>query len=179
MILFFKGIELSFFSGVYSACISFTLRFEDAKRLVGLSGIFIGCGEILGNVETSFLFKNKVLSSKFFYRRCRLWNIREENHKIWSWSNHHIRLHRSYGLLLSYFPQSAISFPSRRHSWPIILWKWNAKVYILILKEMEVTLIVIFYLQWICGHVVQFHVRVWRCLFQYSNLFHFGICVFW
>ncbi|KAG0723911.1 UNC93-like protein MFSD11 [Chionoecetes opilio] len=45
---FYTGIELSFFSGVYSACLSFTLRFPDPKRLVGLSGMFIGVGEILG-----------------------------------------------------------------------------------------------------------------------------------
>uniref|UniRef100_A0A6A7FXZ9 UNC93-like protein MFSD11 n=1 Tax=Hirondellea gigas TaxID=1518452 RepID=A0A6A7FXZ9_9CRUS len=44
----YTGLELSFFSGVYSACLSFTLRFADSKMLVGLSGIFIGCGEILG-----------------------------------------------------------------------------------------------------------------------------------
>ncbi|XP_045595130.1 UNC93-like protein MFSD11 isoform X2 [Procambarus clarkii] len=45
---FYTGIELSFFSGVYSACLSSTLRFPDPKRLVGLSGMFIGIGEILG-----------------------------------------------------------------------------------------------------------------------------------
>ncbi|XP_076046770.1 UNC93-like protein MFSD11 isoform X2 [Oratosquilla oratoria] len=45
---FYTGIELSFFSGVYSATISFTNRFPDSKKLVGLSGICIGCGEILG-----------------------------------------------------------------------------------------------------------------------------------
>ncbi|KAK8743642.1 hypothetical protein OTU49_001181 [Cherax quadricarinatus] len=45
---FYTGIELSFFSGVYSACLSSTLRFPDPKRLVGLSGMFIGAGEILG-----------------------------------------------------------------------------------------------------------------------------------
>ncbi|KAK3851429.1 hypothetical protein Pcinc_041918 [Petrolisthes cinctipes] len=45
---FYTGIALSFFSGVYSACLSFTLRFPDPKQLVGLSGMFIGCGEILG-----------------------------------------------------------------------------------------------------------------------------------
>lgn len=42
------GIELSFFSGVYSTCLGFTHRFPDPKRLVGLSGMFIGVGEILG-----------------------------------------------------------------------------------------------------------------------------------
>ncbi|KAK7070920.1 DUF895 domain membrane protein [Halocaridina rubra] len=45
---FYTGIELSFFSGVYSACLSATTRFFDPKRLVGLSGMMIGVGEILG-----------------------------------------------------------------------------------------------------------------------------------
>lgn len=47
----FIGFELSFFSGVYSASIGFTLGFGDqAKQLVGMSGIFIGIGEVLGGV---------------------------------------------------------------------------------------------------------------------------------
>jgi hypothetical protein len=46
----FLGIEYSFLSGVYSPSIGFTLEFEDSKRLVGLSGIFIGVGEIAGKV---------------------------------------------------------------------------------------------------------------------------------
>ncbi|XP_046439312.1 UNC93-like protein MFSD11 [Daphnia pulex] len=45
---FYIGIEYSFLSGVYSPSIGFTLEFEDSKRLVGLSGIFIGVGEIAG-----------------------------------------------------------------------------------------------------------------------------------
>ena len=46
----FLGIEYSFLSGVYSTSIGFTLEFEDSKRLVGLSGIFIGVGEIAGRL---------------------------------------------------------------------------------------------------------------------------------
>uniref|UniRef100_A0A2H1WVS8 UNC93-like protein MFSD11 n=1 Tax=Spodoptera frugiperda TaxID=7108 RepID=A0A2H1WVS8_SPOFR len=43
------GVELSFFSGVYSPSIGFTLSMgENAKQLVGLSGVFIGMGEVLG-----------------------------------------------------------------------------------------------------------------------------------
>lgn len=43
------GFELSFYSGVYSSCIGFTKEFGDsAKTLVGMSGIFIGVGEVLG-----------------------------------------------------------------------------------------------------------------------------------
>lgn len=43
------GLELSFFSGVYSPSIGFTQAIgESAKQLVGLSGIFIGVGEVSG-----------------------------------------------------------------------------------------------------------------------------------
>lgn len=56
----FLGIEYSFLSGVYSPSIGFTLEFEDSKRLVGLSGIFIGVGEIAGKVihrnDCSFIY---------------------------------------------------------------------------------------------------------------------------
>jgi MFS family permease len=49
-------LELSFFSGVYSSSIGFTLEIgQDAKRLVGLSGIFIGIGEVLGGVTFGLL----------------------------------------------------------------------------------------------------------------------------
>lgn len=42
---------MSFYSGVYSPSIGFTLRFgESAKQFVGLSGICIGIGEISGGV---------------------------------------------------------------------------------------------------------------------------------
>ncbi|KAF9806441.1 hypothetical protein SFRURICE_001236 [Spodoptera frugiperda] len=45
----YTGVELSFFSGVYSPSIGFTLSMgENAKQLVGLSGVFIGMGEVLG-----------------------------------------------------------------------------------------------------------------------------------
>ncbi|CAH1112472.1 unnamed protein product, partial [Psylliodes chrysocephalus] len=44
----YTGLELGFFSGVYSSCIGFTQAFEDRKELVGVSGIFIGLGEVLG-----------------------------------------------------------------------------------------------------------------------------------
>lgn len=46
---FYTGIELSFFSGVYSSAVGFTKQFgKDSKQLVGMSGIFIGLGEVLG-----------------------------------------------------------------------------------------------------------------------------------
>lgn len=43
------GLELTFCSGVYGPSIGFTLQLgENAKQLVGLSGIFLGVGEVLG-----------------------------------------------------------------------------------------------------------------------------------
>lgn len=42
----YTGIELSFFSGVYSAAVGFTNGLgTEAKRLVGLCGILVGAGE--------------------------------------------------------------------------------------------------------------------------------------
>ncbi|KAK2528564.1 UNC93-like protein MFSD11 [Columba livia] len=45
----YTGLELTFFSGVYGTCIGAMNRFgSEEKSLIGLSGIFIGVGEILG-----------------------------------------------------------------------------------------------------------------------------------
>ncbi|XP_005100171.2 UNC93-like protein MFSD11 [Aplysia californica] len=45
----YTGLELTFFSGVYGASISHTESFgNSANGLLGISGIFIGVGEILG-----------------------------------------------------------------------------------------------------------------------------------
>ncbi|XP_030317865.1 UNC93-like protein MFSD11 [Calypte anna] len=45
----YTGLELTFFSGVYGTCIGAVNRFgNEEKSLIGLSGIFIGVGEILG-----------------------------------------------------------------------------------------------------------------------------------
>ncbi|XP_038836750.1 UNC93-like protein MFSD11 [Salvelinus namaycush] len=45
----YTGLELTFYSGVYGTCIGAMTQFgDDAKSLIGLSGIFIGLGEILG-----------------------------------------------------------------------------------------------------------------------------------
>ncbi|KAG5682589.1 hypothetical protein PVAND_011934 [Polypedilum vanderplanki] len=53
---FYTGLELSFFSGVYSPSIGFTTQIgESAKQLVGLSGIFIGVGEVFGGVAFGLL----------------------------------------------------------------------------------------------------------------------------
>ncbi|XP_043217140.1 UNC93-like protein MFSD11 [Amphibalanus amphitrite] len=45
---FYTGIELSFFSGVYSTCVGNTLRLPNSKGLVGMSGMITGVGEIIG-----------------------------------------------------------------------------------------------------------------------------------
>ena len=58
MTILLIGTEFSFLSGVYSPSIGFTKHLEDGKRLVGLSGIMIGVGEIAGNqffFQISFL----------------------------------------------------------------------------------------------------------------------------
>jgi len=42
----YTGVELCFYSGVYSAAIGFTNAFGmEAKRIVGLCGIVVGAGE--------------------------------------------------------------------------------------------------------------------------------------
>ncbi|NXC68791.1 MFS11 protein, partial [Anhinga anhinga] len=55
----YTGLELTFFSGVYGTCIGAVNRFgSDEKSLIGLSGIFIGVGEILGGGIFGLLSKN-------------------------------------------------------------------------------------------------------------------------
>ncbi|XP_058510054.1 UNC93-like protein MFSD11 [Solea solea] len=47
--LAYSGLELTFYSGVYGTCVGAMTGFgKDAKSLIGVSGIFIGVGEILG-----------------------------------------------------------------------------------------------------------------------------------
>ncbi|GFO25557.1 unc93-like protein mfsd11 [Plakobranchus ocellatus] len=54
----YTGFELTFFSGVYGACISHNQHFgESATSLMGISGIFIGIGEILGGLLFGILGK--------------------------------------------------------------------------------------------------------------------------
>ena len=45
---YYTGMLLSFWSVVYGTSLSRTLKFDDPKGMVGLSGIFVGVGEILG-----------------------------------------------------------------------------------------------------------------------------------
>jgi hypothetical protein len=57
----FAGVELSFFSGVYSSSIGFTRQLgENAKQLVGMSGIFIGVGEVFGGALFGLLGKKTI-----------------------------------------------------------------------------------------------------------------------
>ncbi|XP_065503608.1 UNC93-like protein MFSD11 isoform X4 [Caloenas nicobarica] len=55
----YTGLELTFFSGVYGTCIGAVNRFgSEEKSLIGLSGIFIGVGEILGGGIFGLLSKH-------------------------------------------------------------------------------------------------------------------------
>ncbi|XP_014481353.1 PREDICTED: UNC93-like protein MFSD11 [Dinoponera quadriceps] len=52
----YTGLELTFYSGVYSNSIGFTKAMGDQrKRLLGLSGIFIGVGEVVGGAVFGIL----------------------------------------------------------------------------------------------------------------------------
>lgn len=54
----YTGLELSFFSGVYGTCLAGTKRFgEDSKKYMGISGMLIGCGEIIGGALFGILGK--------------------------------------------------------------------------------------------------------------------------
>ncbi|KAM9392725.1 UNC93-like protein MFSD11 [Pholidichthys leucotaenia] len=55
----YTGLELTFYSGVYGTCIGAMTSFgQDAKSLIGVSGICIGIGEILGGSMFGLLNKN-------------------------------------------------------------------------------------------------------------------------
>ncbi|NXH22422.1 MFS11 protein, partial [Bucco capensis] len=57
----YTGLELTFFSGVYGTCIGAVNRFgSEEKSLIGLSGIFIGVGEILGGGIFGLLSKSNL-----------------------------------------------------------------------------------------------------------------------
>lgn len=48
---FYTGLELTFFTGVYTTCVGATKAFgNESDRLVGLTGIMIGVGEIFGGL---------------------------------------------------------------------------------------------------------------------------------
>ena len=53
-----SGLELTFWSGVYTTSVGNTQVFGDeGKRLIGLVGIFTGVGEIVGGAVFGFLGK--------------------------------------------------------------------------------------------------------------------------
>ncbi|XP_029014137.1 UNC93-like protein MFSD11 [Betta splendens] len=55
----YTGLELTFYSGVYGTCIGAMTQFgQDAKSLIGISGICIGVGEILGGGVFGMLNKD-------------------------------------------------------------------------------------------------------------------------
>ncbi|XP_018411187.1 PREDICTED: UNC93-like protein MFSD11 isoform X3 [Nanorana parkeri] len=55
----YTGFELTFYSGVFGTCIGAINWFgADAKSLIGLSGIFVGLGEVLGGAVFGLLSKN-------------------------------------------------------------------------------------------------------------------------
>ncbi|XP_046408837.1 UNC93-like protein MFSD11 [Ischnura elegans] len=61
LVFFYTGLELSFYSGVYSPSIGFTKQLGDsAKQLIGLSGIFIGVGEVVGGMLFGILGKRTI-----------------------------------------------------------------------------------------------------------------------
>ncbi|XP_052821047.1 UNC93-like protein MFSD11 [Mya arenaria] len=55
----YTGIELTFFSGVYGTCISNNSHFgAESKGLIGISGMFIGVGEIVGGTFFGLMGKS-------------------------------------------------------------------------------------------------------------------------
>ncbi|CAL7940837.1 unnamed protein product [Xylocopa violacea] len=65
----YTGLVLTFYSGVYSSSIGFTKAIGDSRKsLVGLSGIFIGIGEVVGGALFG-IFTSKVS------RICGVWSI--------------------------------------------------------------------------------------------------------
>lgn len=75
------GFELTFYSGVYGTCLGAMTQFgDDAKGLIGLSGILIGVGEIIGksvhnNCCASVLCEHSKCNKPFLYltRRGSIW----------------------------------------------------------------------------------------------------------
>ena len=78
LFLFFIGLELTFFSGVYGTCISNSEVFgNERKGLLGLVGIAIGVGEIFGKylcvntiwvvaIKNLHVFRNQITQKVFF-----------------------------------------------------------------------------------------------------------------
>jgi hypothetical protein len=79
---FYTGIELSFFSGVYSSAVGFTSSLgKEAKRLVGLCGILVGAGEVLGGATFGLLGGKSV--KRGMYQRTKHLMRNHLNHNFW------------------------------------------------------------------------------------------------
>ncbi|CAF2311775.1 unnamed protein product [Rotaria sp. Silwood2] len=60
----YSGFSTTFFQGVYATCIGHYVKYGDTrKRLIGLHGILVGCGEILGKNNC----KNKERMTKLYF----------------------------------------------------------------------------------------------------------------
>ncbi|XP_075256394.1 UNC93-like protein MFSD11 [Convolutriloba macropyga] len=72
IIFLFTGLSQSFMTGVYNTSIAHTLSFNDnkidSKAMVGLSGVALGCGEVISGFFKVFLLSN----SSSLKRRMRL-----------------------------------------------------------------------------------------------------------
>ncbi|CAF3836713.1 unnamed protein product, partial [Rotaria sp. Silwood1] len=61
----YSGFSNTFFQGVYATCIGHYVKYGDTrKRLIGLHGILVGCGEILGGGLFGFITKPKTSSQR-------------------------------------------------------------------------------------------------------------------
>lgn len=70
IVFLFTGQLLTFFSGIYGTALGATWQFgPDAKKYIGLSGAFIGLGEIFGGAVFG-LMGSKLTKCKLFKREC-------------------------------------------------------------------------------------------------------------
>ena len=57
-------MELSFWVNVYGTSLGYTMRFGSVRQsLVGLSGVFVGIGEISGQCRVLYIYINSLLHS--------------------------------------------------------------------------------------------------------------------
>nr|XP_018916429.1 PREDICTED: UNC93-like protein MFSD11 [Bemisia tabaci] len=64
----YVGLNMSFISGIYGSSIGFTLQIgEGVKRLVPLSGVFAGCGEVSGGILGRIFGKVNVFRINVFF----------------------------------------------------------------------------------------------------------------
>lgn len=63
----FSGLELTFFSGVYGTSVGNSEIIHNSKGLIGVCGMFIGAGEILGELDGFFSQTLLSLHSHWLY----------------------------------------------------------------------------------------------------------------